>query len=91
MDPVDLAARAESGQPAHHVPLDQGVGALLSAVTDRLERAGLGAYAFRWTESSLIPVFTVLVAGLESFWLATEGIPVLPTGRASHRYGAPGR
>ncbi len=55
----------------------------LSEICDRLQRRGLQAYWLRWDPNTTVPVVCVLIPGLETFFLARQGVPVLPTGRAT--------
>jgi ribosomal protein S12 methylthiotransferase accessory factor len=87
MDPVDLAARA--------VPLpdrprtwwtspEADVATQLGRALEVLARSGFRGYRLGWNAgSSDIPVLTVLVPGMEEFFLSQKGIPILPTGRAA--------
>jgi ribosomal protein S12 methylthiotransferase accessory factor len=54
-----------------------------------LRDRGLRAYTFAWNPGDVMPVVTVLVPGLETFFLAAKGIPVLPGSRGLHRAGTP--
>lgn len=57
----------------------------LETVTHALGKAGLSGYYLRWNSvESAVPVVTVLVPGLETFFLSRTGVPVLPTGRGIH-------
>lgn len=52
----------------------------LPEVVRALGEAGLQPYRLSWQDGA-IPVVTVLVPGLETFFLSRAGVPVLPTGR----------
>jgi ribosomal protein S12 methylthiotransferase accessory factor len=89
LEPADLAGR---GKPARHHPPDwwdppaTDVAGQLAELTHRLAAAGYQGYSLRWTpRRSHVPVLTVLVPGLETFFLAHQGVPVLPTGRGALR------
>lgn len=85
LDPVELAGRADL-QPARPAAYWSATGRdVPGQLAELLAAAGLGAYRFDW-DAGPVPVLSVLVPGLESFWLAREGIPVLPTGRAARRF-----
>lgn len=64
----------------------EGVDEQITAILDTLERAGFGAYSFRWNpEHDRCPVLTVIVPGLEMFAMVHSAVPVFPTGRAVRR------
>lgn len=89
LDPVDLMERAEAAPPRSPEwwdPPALDVAGQLGEVTRRLSVAGYQGYYLRWNaESAAVPVVTSLVPGLETFFLARQGIPVLPTGRGVSR------
>ncbi|MFC9897692.1 YcaO-like family protein [Nocardia sp. NPDC127579] len=62
------------------------VEAQFRSVTQALESAGMPGYYVRWNAAdSAVPVVTVLVPGLETFFLSRVGVPMLPTGRGVHK------
>ncbi|MEV7006561.1 YcaO-like family protein [Streptosporangium sp. NPDC051022] len=68
----------------------EGVEEQISVILEMLERAGFGAYSFRWNpEQDRCPVLTVIVPGLETFAMVHSAVPVLPTGRAVRRLSEP--
>ena len=92
LDPVDLAERAEPARPRPPKWWDApelDVTGQLNEVTRRLSVASYQGYYLRWNaEDAAVPVVTCLVPGLETFFLARQGIPVLPTGRGTSRVAA---
>lgn len=93
LDPADLVSRSEQAPwrpPDWWEPPATDVAAQLAAVTRGLAGAGLRGYQLRWNPGAAAPpVLTVLVPGLETFFLSQAGIPVLPTGRAASRLSSP--
>ncbi|MFF4989935.1 YcaO-like family protein [Streptosporangium saharense] len=68
----------------------EDVGEQIAVILETLERAGFGAYSFRWNpEHDRCPVLTVIVPGLEAFSMVHSAVPVLPTGRALRRLAGP--
>lgn len=92
LDPLDLTERAVPVPPRPPEWWDApalDVAGQLSEVTRRLSVAGYQGYYLRWNaERAAVPVVTSLVPGLETFFLARQGIPVLPTGRGMPRVAA---
>jgi ribosomal protein S12 methylthiotransferase accessory factor len=67
--------------PAYTTPAEH-----LARIESMLSASGFGGYVFRWNpHSPAAPVLTVLVPGLETFFLVRKGIPVLPSGRGMRR------
>jgi len=91
LDADDLAGRAVpiAPQPAAWWNAQAGDPAdQVKVVLGRLDRAGLHAYQARWSgPESGICVLTVLVPGLETFFLSRMGVPVLPSGRGARTFG----
>jgi ribosomal protein S12 methylthiotransferase accessory factor len=87
MDPADLAARSVlmPGRPEiWWLGPEADVATQLTRALGVLARSGFGGYRFSWNAgTSGIPVVTVLVPGMEEFFLSQKGIPILPTGRAA--------
>jgi len=91
MDPGDLAGRAVNARPRDprwwEGP-DLDPPGQLAELARVLSAAGFQAYKFCWNPGGTVPVVTVLVPGLETFFLAAKGIPVLPGSRGLNRTGA---
>ncbi|WP_143591328.1 YcaO-like family protein [Thermoactinospora rubra] len=86
LDPADLVARSErapSRPPQWWDPPDAAP--RIDTLTAALADAGLTGYFLRWNDGA-VPVVTVLVPGLETFFLSRAGVPVLPTGRGARRW-----
>lgn len=92
MDPGDLAGRAvpaPARRPQWWDDPDLDPPGQLAELARVLDTAGFQAYAFAWNPGGAVPVTTVLVPGLETFFLAARGIPVLPGSRGLQRAGTP--
>lgn len=85
--PISAASRTVPGRPpGWWDPVPITVEAQLDSVTQALTRVGMSGYYVRWNSAgSTVPVVTVLVPGLETFFLSRVGIPLLPTGRGIHK------
>lgn len=88
IDPGELAGRAVRARPRRPSwwegpSLD--VPGQLSLLASRLVNRGLRAYRLRWNPGDTVPVTTVLVPGLEVFFLAHKAIPVAPGTRGLRR------
>jgi ribosomal protein S12 methylthiotransferase accessory factor len=85
MDPVDLAARAvpmPDRPQAWWTSPEGDVTTQFNRALGVLARSGFTGYRFGWNDGTTsIPVLTVLVPGMEEFFLSQKGIPILPTGR----------
>lgn len=92
LDPQDLARRAAPAGPRASSWWDGPPGDVedqLACLTGMLARAGYRCWATRWTApGSAVPVVSVLVPGMEVFFLSRKGVPVVPTGRGMARIGA---
>jgi ribosomal protein S12 methylthiotransferase accessory factor len=92
MDPEDLAGRAVTAPargPQWWDGPDLGPPGQLAEMARVLSAAGFRAYEFAWNPGGAVPVTTVLVPGLETFFLSAKGIPVLPGSRGLRRAGTP--
>lgn len=91
LDPQDLARRAVPAPPRQTAWWDGPPGDVaeqLSCLTGMLTRAGYRAWAVRWTApGQAVPVVSVVVPGMETFYLSHKGVPVVPTGRGMARIG----
>ncbi|MDQ1294424.1 MAG: ribosomal protein methylthiotransferase accessory factor [Actinomycetota bacterium] len=87
--PLSLATTAPTPDGGGWDPPAHDVGYQLDDLLGRLTIAGYEAYWARWDPDTEIPVVCVLVPGLETFFLARQGIPVLPSGRAAASLLAP--